>query len=267
MTEIHRRTALRFLGAGAAACPLCAGIAGALAAEAKGAAGQVAAHPHWSYEGAGAPEHWGRLEPQFRVCDLGLEQTPIDLKGAVKAELSGVAPAFAEMPLTIVNNGHTVQVNCPPGSHTVIAGERFELLQFHFHGPSEHTINGKRFAMENHFVHRSASGRLAVLGVFINEGAPHAALEPVFAAFPEREGPARATGATLRPAAMLPTERGYFRYAGSLTTPPCSEGVLWTVFKEPIEASSAQIRRFAALFPDNARPVQAVHRRFLLESR
>jgi carbonic anhydrase len=149
----------------------------------------------------------------------------------------------------------------------VISGTRYELVQFHFHHPSEHLLSGKKFDMELHFVHRSEAGRLAVLGVFIQPGAANAALGPIWAAMPAEAGPARDAGAVVRPAALLPATRGYFRYTGSLTTPPCSEGVLWTVYKDPIEASPDQIRRFAALFPVNARPAQSVARRYLLETR
>lgn len=267
-----RRRVLRALGAAgfAAACPICLStIAGAAEkkAEAKGAA-HGAEHPHWGYDGDGTPEKWGSLEPNFKVCDLGLEQTPIDLKGAIRADVGGLQPSFGEMRLRVINNGHTIQVNCDAGSHTAIRGQRYDLLQFHFHHPSEHLLAGKAFDLECHFVHRSAAGELAVLGVFLQPGAASAALQPIWDAMPDKEGPERVGGATIRPAALLPpaNARGYFRYHGSLTTPPCSEGVLWTVFKQPLEASAEQIRRFAALFPVNARPVQPLHRRFLIES-
>ena len=152
------------------------------------------------------------------------------------------------------------------GSRTIINGQAFDLLQFHFHHPSEHLLSGKSFDLELHFVHRSEKGRLAVLGVFIQPGAENAALAPIWAAMPKEAGDERDTGATIAPADMLPVGRGFFRYQGSLTTPPCSEGVLCTVFKEPIEASPAQIRQFAELFPVNARPPMPLNQRFLLES-
>lgn len=262
---IGRRNALRLLGASAAAvCPVCYNLSVAHAAPAAEAHGHDA--PHWSYEGKGAPEKWGQLQADFRVCDLGLEQTPVDLKGAVRAEVGGVEPAFREAPLRVLNNGHTIQVNCQGGGQTRISGTSYELLQFHFHHPSEHLLSGKRFDLECHFVHRSASGELAVLGVFIRPGGANAALQPIWDAMPAQEGPERNAGTAVRPGDLLPRGRGFFRYAGSLTTPPCSEGVVWTVFKDPIEASPEQIRRFAQLFPVNARPVQGLHRRFLLES-
>jgi carbonic anhydrase len=257
---LSRRTLLTY-GLAAAACPVCAGVVGTSLARAEGSHGA-----HWSYDGEGAPDHWGSLSTDFKACDLGLEQTPIDIRGATRAELAGVVPSFGPMPLKILNNGHTIQANCEPGSRTIINGEPFDLLQFHFHHPSEHLLSGKAFDLELHFVHKSAAGRLAVLGVFIQPGAENAALAPIWAAMPKEAGDEKAAGVTIAPGDLLPADRGFFRYHGSLTTPPCSEGVLWTVFKSPIEASPAQIRQFAELFPVNARPPQPLNQRFLLES-
>ena len=257
-----RRQALRAL-AGAAtalACPICR----ALAEESKPAPHATA---HWAYEGEAGPEGWGELSADFKVCSLGLEQTPIDLKTAIRAETGLVEPSFQPMPLTILNNGHTIQINCSPGSHSMVAEKRFDLVQFHFHHPSEHLLSGRAFEMELHFVHKSAEGRLAVLGVFIRAGGESAALAPIWAAMPKQAGdPLTVEATTIDPAGLLPASREHFRYKGSLTTPPCSEGVLWTVFKNPIEASPEQIRQFAELFPVNARPVKPLNSRFLLES-
>lgn len=258
--SLARRSFLTY-GLAAVACPICASVVGS------SLAGANSAHDaHWSYDGEGAPEHWGGLSADFRVCDLGVEQTPIDIRGATRAELAGVAPSFSPMPLKILNNGHTIQANCEPGSRTVINGEPFDLLQFHFHHPSEHLLAGKAFDLELHFVHKSAAGRLAVLGVFIQPGAENAALSPIWSAMPKQASDELAAGVTIIPGDLLPADRGFFRYQGSLTTPPCSEGVLWTVFKSPIEASPAQIRQFAELFPVNARPPQPLNQRFLLET-
>ncbi len=253
---LSRRKMLARVLAGVA-CPICAAAVGQAFAD--GGA-------HWGYEGESGPEHWGGLSADFKVCELGVEQTPIDIKGATRAELAGVSPSFQPMPLKILNNGHTIQANCAPGSRTVINGQPFDLLQFHFHHPSEHLLSGKAFDLELHFVHRSEKGQLAVLGIFIAPGAENAALAPIWAAMPKEAGEEQAMGTTITPADLLPADRGFFRYQGSLTTPPCSEGVLWTVFKNPIEASPAQIRQFAELFPANARPAMPLHQRFLLES-
>jgi carbonic anhydrase len=267
--SISRRKALGFVAIGAlSACPICSALASEPAHGAATGGKAAAGHaPHWGYDGEGAPAHWGELQADFRVCDLGTEQSPVDLRNGVRADVGTVEPTFHDMPLVVLNNGHTIQVNCATGSQTMINGTRFDLLQFHFHHPSEHLLSGKKFDMEMHFVHRSQAGQLAVLGVFIQPGATNLALEPIWAAMPSEAGPAREAGGTVRPAALLPTARNYFRYMGSLTTPPCSEGVLWTVYRDPIEASPEQIRRFAALFPVNARPAQSANRRFLLETR
>jgi carbonic anhydrase len=139
-------------------------------------------------------------------------------------------------------------------------------VQFHFHHPSEHLLSGKPFDLEGHLVHRASTGDLAVLGVFIKPGARNAALQPIWDAMPPSEAPERNAGGAFDPSALLPKDSSYFRYMGSLTTPPCSEGLTWTVFREPIEASPEQIRQFAALFPNNARPVQGRNRRFVIEA-
>lgn len=265
--QLPRRAMLQLLGAATATtCAACAAMTAGGSAARAAAPGAAQHAPHWSYEGAGSPDKWGQLQADFRVCSLGMEQTPVDLNGTVRAEVGAVAPSYRDMPLVVLNNGHTIQVNCAPGSHTMINGKRYDLLQFHFHHPSEHLLAGKRFDLELHFVHKAADGELAVLGVFIRPGAANQALEPIWAAMPTKEGPAREAGTPIAPAALLPASLSCFRYAGSLTTPPCSEGVVWTVFKDSIEASTAQIRQFAQLFPINARPVQPLHRRFLLES-
>jgi carbonic anhydrase len=266
---LNRRLFLGRLGTVAAAvCPICLGLARAMAAETPTAAAHASAAPagQWSYEGHGGPEHWGTLSADFKVCELGIEQTPIDLASAVRAELGKVDVAYRPMPLRIINNGHTVQVNAEPGSRCVIAGEPYDLVQFHFHHPSEHLLSGKAFELECHLVHRSAGGSLAVLGVFVSPGADSPMLQTVFDAMPREEGPERAIDVTVDPSGLLPRGAGYFRYMGSLTTPPCSEGLIWTVFKDAIEASPAQIRQFASLFPNNARPAQGQNHRLLLQS-
>ncbi len=258
MPAIPTRRSLLGFAAALAACPLCA------TRSANAADGHA---PHWTYEGEDGPTHWSTLSPDFKGCALGAEQTPIDLKAAVKAQSGSVDFGYQAMPLTILNNGHTVQVNTPPGSSLILSGTKYDLLQFHFHHPSEHLLAGKGFDMELHFVHKSASGDLAVVGVFIQPGETNAALAPIWSAMPPHEAaPKPIAGVTISPDLLLPTDRHYFRYMGSLTTPPCSEGLTWTVFRSPIEASPEQIRTFAQLFPLNARPLQPINHRFLLES-
>lgn len=261
---LNRRHFLRTATLG---CVCCLNARYASASEpAHSASGAGPAAPHWSYAGNTGAEHWGELQPDFKVCTLGLEQTPIDLTSAMKGEAAAVALDYKPLALRIVNNGHTIQVNADAGSSCTIGAAKYELLQFHFHHPSEHLLAGKPFDLECHFVHRSSAGDLAVVGVFVKPGARNAALQSIFDAMPKLQGPELRASGAIDPAGLLPKSNSYFRYMGSLTTPPCSEGLTWTVFRQPIEASSDQIRQFAELFPNNARPVQSRNRRFLIES-
>jgi carbonic anhydrase len=254
---------------GALACACCLKAGAAIASDAPASGGKAPggkAAAHWSYEGEGGPEKWGELQADFRMCQLGMEQTPIDLSNGIKGDAGSIDYDYKPLPLRLVNNGHTIQVSAEPGSACMIGGTRFELLQFHLHHPSEHLLAGKNFDLECHFVHKAANGALAVTGVFIRPGAANAAMKGFFDQMPAKEGPEVLVGSTIDIAAILPKSGGYFRYMGSLTTPPCSEGLTWTVHKEPIEASVEQIQKFAALFPKSARPVQKRNRRFLIDA-
>lgn len=247
-----------WVGIGAAALILLAATA-ARAEEAK--------HPHWSYEeGAEGPAHWGRLQSDFRACEVGHDQSPINLTGAVPARLAKLAVAYQAQPLVLLNNGHTIQVNAAPGNGMEMNGERYELLQYHFHTPSEHAIAGQRAPMELHLVHKgTVSGKLAVVGVMMMAGAAHPAIGAIWAAMPVASGPEVAVpGVTINPASLLPDRLGYFCYEGSLTTPPCSETVQWINLQTPIEVSQEQLAQFAGLFPMNARPLMPLNRRFVL---
>jgi carbonic anhydrase len=258
--SIDRRMLMR----GALACACCIKAGAAFGSEEPAHKGAAASH--WSYEGEGGPEHWGALQADFKVCQLGLEQTPIDLGNGIKGDVGSVDYDYKPLPLRILNNGHTIQVNADPGSACVIGGVRYELLQFHLHHPSEHLLAGKGFDLECHFVHKASTGALAVTGVFIRPGAANTALKTFFDSMPAKEGPEVRVDNMVDIGTVLPKSGGYFRYMGSLTTPPCSEGLTWTVHKEPVEASVEQIQKFAALFPKNARPVQRRNRRFLIDA-
>jgi carbonic anhydrase len=170
------------------------------------------------------------------------------------------------MMLGIINNGHTIQVNAAPGSTCAIGGTSYELQQFHFHHPSERLVSGKPFDLECHFVHRLAAGDLAVVGVFIRPGETNRALEPIWSAMPRQEGPERGARTAIDPGTLTPDAYGYFRNMGSLTTPPCTQGIVWTLLRQSIEASPEQVRQFATLYAANARPLQGHNRRFLLRS-
>lgn len=224
--------------------------------------------PHWTYEGTGGPVEWGQLSPAFEACGKGKEQSPVDLHGARPARLAPIAIHYQPQPLAVLNNGHTIQVNQTPGNFITFEGERYDLVQYHFHTPSEHAVNGKAAPLEVHLVHKGAqSGALTVLGVTLVPGKANPLIAAVWNAAPTEAGPVKEMpGTRLDPAALLPAQRGYYRYEGSLTTPPCSEVVHWVVFKQPITASPAQIDAFAKLFPNNSRPLQPLNRRFILES-
>jgi carbonic anhydrase len=256
-----------FLRAAAISCACCAGWGRASAEQLPvehGAKG--GAHAHWSYSEAGGPEHWGDLSPNFKMCQLGLEQTPIDLSHGLITDPGTFALDYHSFPLKIVNNGHTIQVNADPGSSCIVRDTKYALLQFHFHHPSEHLLGGKPLDLECHFVHKSGRGDLAVAGVLFKLGGHNAALQTIFGRMPKQAGQEVTVSEAIDPLVLFPTSRAYFRYMGSLTTPPCSEGITWTVFKEPLEISLDQVKQFAALFPNNARPAQRINRRFLIET-
>lgn len=227
----------------------------------------AAAHPgHWSYGGEGGPEHWGDLAPENRPCSTGAQQSPIDLAGAMTASVGAPQPhwipAHGGM---IVNNGHTIQVDVNGAGGIKLNGVDYALQQFHFHHPSEHTINGKSFPLEVHFVHASKDGDLAVVAVMFLEGSANPNLDAIWATAPGREGKA-AIAFDIDPSKFVPEDSSAFRYEGSLTTPPCSETVHWTVMAEPQTASASQIAAFSTLFPWNARPVQPLNRRYVLKT-
>ena len=226
--------------------------------------GQEHAEVHWGYEGAGAPQNWGDLKEEFVTCKTGQKQSPIDIvtSEAARADLPAIEFQYREAPLSIVNNGHTIQVNYPAGSSIRVGDAVYELLQFHFHTPSEHTVDGKPFAMVAHLVHKSAEGGLGVVGVLMKEGASNPALETLWKVMPKQAGEeVESKDMTVNASALLPEDHSYYSYSGSLTTPPCSEGVNWMVLKNPVEVSGKQVAALAALFENNARPVQELHGR------
>jgi carbonic anhydrase len=262
---ISRRGLVRLAGLGASGAALTvAGMrlgGGVLADDATPAATAVPP-AHWTYEGEDGPEHWGDLDPTYASCSGGTEQSPIDITGPTEEDLAD--PEFAYQPispLNIVNNGHTVQVASPAGNTVVIDGKTYELQQFHFHTPSEHTIDGQAQAMELHMVNKADDGSTAVVGLLLKEGQENAALKTVFEAMPVMAGPVQEVTGSVDLAAVLPEKRTTYRYLGSLTTPPCTEGVAWTLFTEPVEVSTEQIEAFRKIVGANARPVQPLNGR------
>ncbi len=232
---------------------------------AKGNAAMGAAHhaTHWSYEGEGAPWNWGSLKSEFTTCDEGMSQSPIDISQATIGTLPAIEFNYSESPLEIVNNGHTIQANYAPGSFISVGGKQYELLQFHFHSPSEHTIGGKAYDMVVHLVHKSADGQLGVVGILFKAGDNvNSTIGKLWLNMPEKSGSTvQVPGVKINAADLLPVDLTYFNYSGSLTTPPCSEGVNWMVLATPQSISTEQVRQFTDLFPLSTRPVQPVNGR------
>jgi len=227
--------------------------------------GPVLAQHHWGYSGEGAPANWHKLDPKFAVCASGKNQSPIDLGGTIKAELAPLKIAYQAGSSEILNNGHTVQVNYAPGSSLVVDERTFELKQFHFHAPSENRINGKQFPLEGHLVHADKEGNLAVIAIMFEEGAANAVLANLWEKMPAKPGSKSALSSGPNAAQLLPVSREYYRFNGSLTTPPCSEGVRWLVMKSPVTASKAQVQQFSkTLGFANNRPIQPVNARPVL---
>ena len=226
----------------------------------------LAADSPWSYSGDTGPAQWGALASDYALCADGSAQSPIDIRAASALDLADIDFHYDASANNIFNNGHTIQVNIDPGSHIVYNGISYNLLQFHFHHPSEHTINGEATPLEIHFVHQDPnSGMLAVVGIMLTEGeADNAAYAAVFDHLPAEVGEPMAQGAALDLATLLPETRAFYTYQGSLTMLPCSEIVRWLLLDSPVALSAEQIAAFAALYPDNARPTQPRGKRDLL---
>lgn len=218
-------------------------------------------HRHWAYTGKIGTTHWSELEPGYAACKLGKEQTPIDIRGAKKAKLAPIGFHYRAGAAQVLNNGHTVQVNLAEGGNVNLNGDEYKLLQFHFHTPSEEKINGRSYPLVMHMVHKDAIGHLAVVAILFKVGKENAALKQVFASMPAEAGNKVALAGGIDPASVLPQERGYYAFKGSLTTPPCSEGVRWQVMKTISEISARQLAMFKKLYPMNARPLQPLNGR------
>jgi carbonic anhydrase len=250
---MDRRNVLKAL-AGLAICPVCTST------------GFAAEGAHWSYEGAGGPAKWGDLDAANKACSLGAQQSPIDITATVKSQLPPLKISWGKTADTIVNNGHTIQLNFAEGSTLKLGDTTYKLLQVHFHRPSEHLVGGKNFPMEAHFVHRADGGGLAVVGVLLTEGKPNATFAKIIATMPTKEGLPVKADAGINPNGLLPAKLSYYRYPGSLTTPPCSEVVEWLVLTTPLPVAVSDVAAFAKLYPMNARPVQKDNRRYVLQS-
>lgn len=223
-------------------------------------------HSKWTYDGAGAPSHWSSLDPAYQLCGTGKNQSPIDLTNRVESDLSPIAFQYDVAAKDIINNGHTVQINMNSGAYFTVDNHRFDLIQMHFHAPSENHIDGKSFALEAHLVHADKDKNLAVVAIMYDIGPENAALASFWANMPHKAGDSGATPRDLNIASVLSQDRDYFRFNGSLTTPPCSEGVTWLVQKQAQTISKAQLQAFTdTQHGPNNRPVQSVFARPVLQ--
>ncbi|WP_386339530.1 carbonic anhydrase family protein [Xanthomonas citri pv. citri] len=223
----------------------------------------------WGYTGPEGAEHWAELAKENALCGNGQQNSPIDLKGAIDANLGTLLLSYSAVPLVVRNTGHSIQLDLHDGGSMATGGKQYQALQLHFHHPSEHLLNGRRFPMEAHLVHQGPDGTLGVLAIFFETGKANTAFQRVLDAMPKDKDQTRqVANATVSAEAFLPpsNQRSFYRYEGSLTTPPCSETVDWVVLSQPVQVSEAQINAFERVYPFNARPLQPLDRRFLLKS-
>jgi len=224
------------------------------------ATAQTAAH--WDYEGKNGPLRWGKLDPAYKACSDGRQQSPVDIRGAhLNKALQPIEFHYIAGSVTEENDGHTVLIHVNPGSYIVVDGVRYDLVEFHFHHPGEETVNGKLSDMSVQFVHKSADGKLAIIAVRLNEGNANVLLAGLWEHLPKTVGATDKMTQFMNPAALLPADRGYWAYTGSLTTPPCTEGVRWFVLEQEVELSRDQLKAFAMLYKVNSRLLQATHGR------
>ena len=218
----------------------------------------------WTYSGATGPAKWAKLEKNFASCAAGKTQSPIDIPDAEarKGDLSPLLFDYRPSPLRIIDDGHTIRVNYAPGSTISVEGKRYELVELDFHKPSEDKVSGKGHDMEAHLVHRGKDGKLAIVAVLLDEGKENALIKTLWSRLPQTKDKEIVDDAVkINALDLLPRDKGYYAFVGSLTKPPCSEGVKWFVLKTPIPISADEIARFAKAYPMNARPVQELNGR------
>lgn len=227
----------------------------------------VEAEPHWSYDGDTGPEHWAELSPKFKACGAGTRQTPIDIESSsiVSMGLEDVQFNYGQARAKVLNNGHTIQFNVDEGNSIQVDGVTYTLTQFHFHTPSEHTIDGGSYPMELHLVHKDEKGNLAVVAILMEKGAKNPLLNQLWSKLPKSENAPVALKDPVDLHALLPTDTTSYRYIGSLTTPPCTEGVKWIVMRSTMAVTMKQFAAFKKIFPMNARPLQPINARSVLE--
>ena len=225
---------------------------------------KVSHYGRWSYSGEEGPQHWADLDPAYRLCREGKAQSPIDLKWS-KPRAGLLNFHYVASPLTVIDTGHTVQVNFKPGSTVLVRGKRYNLLQVHFHSTSEHTISSRGYPVEAHFVHERGVGERAVIAVMFKVGRTNEAIERIWSRIPkEKYKEAIYEAETINPMDLIPRVHTRYYYLGSMTVPPCTEGVTWNVLNTPLEMSREQIEAFRALYDGNNRPVQPLNGRRVL---
>lgn len=221
---------------------------------------------HWGYSGENGPEHWGQLSPEFSMCGTGKNQSPVNLTSFIQAELEPLTMQYSTEGVEVLNNGHAIQVNFAPGSTLAVEGREYELKQIHFHSPSENVIDGQSYPMEGHLVHLDGKGQIAVVAVMYEEGPENGAIAAAWKEMPGAAGETKPLTGFGTAEGFLPASRDYYRFNGSLTTPPCTEGVTWLVIKESAKLSAGQISQFQKVMGmANNRPVQPTNARVILE--
>ena len=252
-------------------CITGATLLGALATAGASTVTQTAHPPEqheWDYGKEHGPLHWGEIKPEFAPCRAGQRQSPVDVAKTEKADLPAIEFDYRPSPLRIIDNGHTILVTYASGSSIRVADTRYDLKQFHFHRPSESTIRGRSADMELHLVHADATGHLAVVGVMLDHGQENALVHELWKDIPhDKEREALIDGVSINAADLLPANRGYYTFEGSLTTPPCTEDVTWFLLKQPVQISADEVAAFAKLYPKDARPTQPLHGRVIRETR
>jgi carbonic anhydrase len=222
----------------------------------------------WSYEGDTGPEHWSTMRPEWALCADGLRQSPIDLRDGIAVDLEPVHFDYHPSRFRITDTGHTLQVQVGEGMGVEIRGRHYELAHVQFHRPSEERVGGRAADMVAHLHHRDADGHVAIVAVMLERGdLPHPLIQTLWNNLPLERGSHYMPAVTIDLASLVPASPGHFLYMGSLTTPPCTEGVLWAAMKEPVLVSEDQLRIFARLYPRNSRPIQPPNGRLVLESR
>jgi carbonic anhydrase len=240
---------------------LLGGLALAAAAVLLAAPSTMAQDPEWGYEGPAGPPHWHMLSPAFAACGAGLLQSPIDLGDARTAPAPAIVTDYRRSPVTLERTAETVDVVSERSQRLRVGAKEYSLVQLHFHGPSEHRVGGRRAPLELHFVHQAAGGERAVLGVLVRPGRRNATAASIVAALPARAGQERRAGREVDLTGLLPRNRRAYRYDGSLTTPPCSEGIRWMVLSGTVALSRPQIAALRRVAEGNARPVQPANGR------